>query len=140
MDDVLQRKKNRVYLRLSDDDYTRLTKLASTRGHKPGRVAHDLMLEAMEPQIFNERASAVEAMLKEAALKTMDDQTRRLLKEFKRLEINILANLYAMREITCTGFDITPEQFNLNYLEPAKKQAVKELLVDLKRFEEAASG
>ncbi|MCL2746498.1 MAG: hypothetical protein FWE48_05375 [Coriobacteriia bacterium] len=133
-------KTRRIHLRVTEDDYQRLKKLASKEGSNPTSVAYKLMLEAMEPQIFNENKAAVEAMLKEAALQVMDDQTRRLLNETRRHEVSVLAILYAMRAVVTHGFDISEEQFNMHYLEPARKQAAKDLLVELKRLEDMAHG
>ena len=74
-----------VMLRLAPDDYDRLSALAADEGLAVGSKARELMISAMDPQIFGERYHDVERLLRSVVKKEMETHAERLHKRLYRV-------------------------------------------------------
>ena len=86
-------------LRLAPDDYDRLSALAADEGLAVGSKARELMISAMDPQIFGERYHDVEDLLRSVVKKEMETHAERLLKRLYRVGGMSVATVDFMRHV-----------------------------------------
>jgi hypothetical protein len=86
-------------LRLAPDDYDRLSALAADEGLAVGSKARELMISAMDPQIFGERYHDVEDLLRSVVKKEMETHAERLHKRLYRIGGMSVATIDFMRHM-----------------------------------------
>ena len=99
-------------LRLAPDDYDRLSALAADEGLAVGSKARELMISAMDPQIFGERYHDVEDLLRYVVKKEMETHSERLHKRLYRIGGITAAMVFFVREILAHAFEFSPQAVN----------------------------
>ena len=72
-------------VRMTPEDYDRLSAMAANEGVAVAVMARELMLKAMDPQIFGERYHDVEDLLRSVVKKEMETHSERLHKRLYRI-------------------------------------------------------
>ena len=98
-----------VMLRLAPDDYDRLSALAADEGLAVGSKARELMISAMDPQIFGERYHDVEDLLRYVVKKEMETHAERLHKRLYRVGGMTVATVDFMRHVLTDVLGLDPQ-------------------------------
>ena len=96
-------------LRLAPDDYERLSALAADEGLAVGSKARELMISAMDPQIFGERYHDVEDLLRSVVKKEMETHAERLHKRLYRVGGMSVATIDFMRHVLTDTLGLDPQ-------------------------------
>jgi len=96
-------------LRLAPDDYDRLSALAADEGLAVASKARELMVSAMDPQIFGARYHDVEDLLRSVVHKEMEIHSDRLHKRLYRIGGMTIATVDFMRHVFTDALGLDPQ-------------------------------
>jgi len=102
-------KPKRLTVRMSPGDYDRLSALAANEGVAMAVKARELMLSAMDPQIFGERYYDVERLLRSVVKAEMETHSERLHKRLYRVGGIAAAMVFFVRDILLRFLEFTPQ-------------------------------
>jgi hypothetical protein len=102
----------RLTIRLTPDDYDRLSALAANEGVAMAVKARELMIASMDPQIFGQRYHDVESLLRHVVKKEMETHSERLHKRLYRIGGITAAMVFFVREILAHAFEFSPQAVN----------------------------
>ena len=93
-------------IRVDKETYSRLEALAGAKKAKVSTVAREALMDGMEPQIFGESLSRVEALLEERIEKSMDRYMQIFFKRFLNIEMMSAQAMYANIDLWSQAFDM----------------------------------
>ena len=99
----------RFTIRLMPSDYDRLSALAANEGVAVAVKGRELMLAAMDPQIFGDRVHDVERLLRRVVRDEMATHSERLHKRLYRVGGIDAAMVYFVRDILVRFLEFTPQ-------------------------------
>ena len=99
----------RLTIRLTPKDYDRLSALAANEGVAMAAKGRELMISAMDPQIFGERYHDVEALLRGVVRDEIATHSERLHKRLYRVGGITAAMVFFVRDILGRVFEFTPQ-------------------------------
>lgn len=99
----------RLTIRLTPGDYDRLSALAANEGVAMAAKGRELMIAAMDPQIFGERYHDVERLLRGVVRDEMATHSERLHKRLYRVGGITAAMVFFVRDILGQVFEFTPQ-------------------------------
>ena len=99
----------RLYFRVTLGDYERLSALAASDGVAIAVKGRELMLTAMDPQIFGDRVHDVERLLRRVVRDEMVTHSERLHKRLYRVGGIDAAMVYFVRDILVRYTELTPQ-------------------------------
>jgi len=102
----------RLTIRLTPDDYDRLSALAANEGVAMAVKGRELMIASMDPQIFGERYHDVEHLLRRVVKAEMETHCERLHKRLYRVGGTSVAMVFFVREILGRAFEFPPQAIN----------------------------
>jgi hypothetical protein len=102
----------RLTIRLAPDDYDRVSALAANDGIAMAVMGRELMISAMDPQIFGERYYDVERLLQSVVKAEMETHSERLHKRLYRIGGITAAMVFFVREILGRAFEFPPHAVN----------------------------
>ena len=95
-------------IRLTPEDYDRLSALAAHDGVAMAVKGREVMLAGMDPQIFGERYYDVERLLRSVVKAEMETHSERLHKRLYRVGGITAAMVYFVREILARVLELDP--------------------------------
>ncbi len=98
----------RLMIRLTPEDYDRLSALAAHDGVAMAVKGREVMLAGMDPQIFGERYYDVERLLRSVVKAEMETHSERLHKRLYRVGGITAAMVYFVREILARVLELDP--------------------------------
>lgn len=98
----------RLMIRLTPEDYDRLSALAARDGVAMAVKGREMMLAGMDPQIFGERYYDVERLLRSVVKAEMETHSERLHKRLYRVGGITAAMVYFVREILARVLELDP--------------------------------
>lgn len=98
----------RLMIRLTPEDYDRLSALAAHDGVAMAVKGREVMLAGMDPQIFGERYYDVERLLRSVVKAEMETHSERLHKRLYRVGGITVAMVYFVREILARVLELDP--------------------------------
>lgn len=98
----------RLTIRVTANDYERLSALAAGEGVAMAAKARELMLSAMDPQIFGQRYYDVERLLRGVVREEIATHSERLHKRLYRVGGITAAMVFFVRDILGRVFEFTP--------------------------------
>ena len=96
-------------IRLTPEDYDRLSALAANDGVAMAVKGREVMLVGMDPQIFGERYYDVERLLRSVVKAEMETHSERLHKRLYRVGGITAAMVYFDREILSRVLELDPQ-------------------------------
>ena len=102
----------RLTIRLTPQDYDRLSALAANEGVAMAVKGRELMIASMDPQIFGERYHDVEYLLRRVVKAEMETHSERLHKRLYRIGGITAAMVFFVREILGRAFELPPQAIN----------------------------
>jgi predicted DNA-binding protein len=96
-------------IRLTPEDYDRLSALAASEGVAVAVKAREVMLAGMDPQIFGERYYDVERLLRSVVRAEMETHSERLHRRLYRVGGITAAMVYFVREILSRVLELDPQ-------------------------------
>ena len=102
----------RLTMRLTPEDYDRLSALAANEGVAMAVKGRELMIASMDPQIFGERYYDVERLLRRVVKSEMETHSERLHKRLYRIGGITAAMVFFVREILGRAFEFPPQAIN----------------------------
>lgn len=99
----------RLMIRLTPEDYDRLSALAANDGVAMAVKGREVMLVGMDPQIFGERYYDVERLLRSVVKAEMETHSERLHKRLYRVGGITAAMVYFDREILSRILELDPQ-------------------------------
>ena len=99
----------RLTIRLTPKDYERLSALAANEGVAMASKGRELMISAMDPQIFGERYHDVENLLRGVVRDEIETHSERLHKRLYRVGGVTAAMVFFVRDILGQVFEFTPQ-------------------------------
>jgi hypothetical protein len=102
-------KPKRLTIRLTPGDYERLSALAANDGVAMAVKGRELMITAMDPQIFGERYHDVERLLRGVVKAEMETHSERLHKRLYRVGGITAAMVFFVRDILARLYEFTPQ-------------------------------
>ena len=99
----------RLTIRLTPKDYDRLSALAANEGVAMAAKGRELMISAMDPQIFGERYHDVEGLLRGVVRDEIATHSERLHKRLYRVGGITAAMVFFVRDILGQVFEFTPQ-------------------------------
>lgn len=102
-------KPKRLTVRLTPQDYDRLSALAANEGVAMAVKARELMITAMDPQIFGERYHDVERLLRSVVRDEIETHSERLHKRLYRVGGITAAMVFFVRDILGRLFEFAPQ-------------------------------
>jgi len=102
----------RLTIRLTPEDYDRLSALAANEGVAMAVKGRELMIASMDPQIFGERYYDVERLLRSVVKAEMETHSERLHKRLYRIGGISVAMVFFVREILGRAFEFPPHAIN----------------------------
>jgi hypothetical protein len=99
----------RLTLRLDPDDYDRLSAMASNEGVAMAVKARELMIAAMDPQIFSQRYYDVENLLRGVVKTEIESHSERLHKRLYRVGAITAGMVFYVRDILTQIFELSPQ-------------------------------
>ncbi|MHB8049629.1 MAG: hypothetical protein ACYDHQ_00215 [Coriobacteriia bacterium] len=102
----------RLTIRLTPDDYDRLSALAANDGVAMAVKGREVMLAGMDPQIFGECYYDVERLLRGVVKAEMETHSERLHKRLYRIGGISAAMVFFVREILGRAFEFPPQAVN----------------------------
>ncbi|MHB1474619.1 MAG: hypothetical protein ACYCV4_13550 [Dermatophilaceae bacterium] len=99
----------RLMIRLTPEDYDRLSALAAHDGVAMAVKGREVMLAGMDPQIFGERYYDVERLLRSVVKAEMETHSERLHKRLYRIGGITAAMVYFVREILGRVLELDPQ-------------------------------
>ena len=96
-------------IRLTPEDYERLSALAANDGVAMAVKGRELMISAMDPQIFGERYHDVEDLLRSVVKKEMETHADRLHKRLYRIGGMTVATVDFMRHVLTDVLGLDPQ-------------------------------
>ena len=96
-------------IRLTPEDYDRLSALAAHDGVAMAVKGREVMLAGMDPQIFGERYYDVERLLRSVVKAEMETHSERLHKRLYRIGGITAAMVYFVREILGRVLELDPQ-------------------------------
>ena len=102
----------RLTMRLTPEDYDRLSALAANEGVAMAVKGRELMIASMDPQIFGERYQDVERLLRRVVKSEMETHSERLHKRLYRIGGITAAMVFFVREILGRAFEFPPQAIN----------------------------
>ena len=102
----------RLTMRLTPEDYDRLSALAANDGVAMAVKGRELMIASMDPQIFGERYYDVERLLRRVVKSEMETHSERLHKRLYRIGGITAAMVFFVREILGRAFEFPPQAIN----------------------------
>lgn len=98
----------RLMIRLTPEDYDRLSALAASDGVAMAVKGREVMLAGMDPQIFGERYFDVERLLRSVVKAEMETHSERLHKRLYRVGGITVAMVYFVREVLSRVLELDP--------------------------------
>ncbi|MHB1017062.1 MAG: hypothetical protein ACYC2X_04145 [Coriobacteriia bacterium] len=98
----------RLMIRLTPEDYDRLSALAAHDGVAMAVKGREVMLAGMDPQIFGERYYDVERLLRSVVKAEMETHSERLHRRLYRVGGITAAMVYFVREILARVLELDP--------------------------------
>ncbi|HAL29361.1 MAG TPA: hypothetical protein DCP20_01405 [Coriobacteriia bacterium] len=98
----------RLMIRLTPEDYDRLSALAAHDGVAMAVKGREVMLAGMDPQIFGERYYDVERLLRSVVKAEMETHSERLHKRLYRVGGITVAMVYFVREVLSRVLELDP--------------------------------
>lgn len=98
----------RLMIRLTPEDYDRLSALAASDGVAMAVKGREVMLMGMDPQIFGERYYDVERLLRSVVKAEMETHSERLHKRLYRVGGITVAMVYFVREVLSRVLELDP--------------------------------
>lgn len=98
----------RLMIRLTPEDYDRLSALAASDGVAMAVKGREVMLAGMDPQIFGERYYDVERLLRSVVKAEMETHSERLHKRLYRVGGITVAMVYFVREVLSRVLELDP--------------------------------
>ncbi|PKQ38414.1 MAG: hypothetical protein CVT59_04130 [Actinobacteria bacterium HGW-Actinobacteria-1] len=98
----------RLMIRLTPEDYDRLSALAASDGVAMAVKGREVMLAGMDPQIFGERYYDVERLLRSVVKAEMETHSERLHKRLYRVGGITVAMVYFVREVLSRILELDP--------------------------------
>jgi len=95
-------------IRLTPEDYDRLSALAAHDGVAMAVKGREVMLAGMDPQIFGERYYDVERLLRSVVKAEMETHSERLHKRLYRVGGITVAMVYFVREVLSRVLELDP--------------------------------
>jgi hypothetical protein len=102
----------RLTIRVTPDDYDRVSALAANEGVAMAVKGRELMIAAMDPQIFGERYYDVERLLRRVVRDEMATHSERIHKRLYRIGGISSAMVFFVREILGRAFEFPPQAVN----------------------------
>ena len=102
----------RLTIRLTPDDYDRLSALAVNEGVAMAVKGRELMIASMDPQIFGERYHDVDYLLRRVVRAEMETHSERIHKRLYRIGGITAAMVFFVREILGRAFEFPPQAIN----------------------------
>ena len=99
----------RLMIRLTPEDYDRLSALAAHDGVAMAVKGREVMLAGMDPQIFGERYYDVERLLRSVVKAEMETHSERLHKRLYRVGGITAAMVFFVREILARVLELDPQ-------------------------------
>jgi hypothetical protein len=99
----------RLTIRLTPKDYDRLSALAANEGVAMAAKGRELMISAMDPQIFGERYHDVESLLRGVVRDEIATHSERLHKRLYRVGGITAAMVFFVRDILGQVYEFTPQ-------------------------------
>ena len=99
----------RLTIRLTPEDYDRLSALAANEGVAMAVKGRELMIASMDPQIFGERYHDVEYLLRRVVKAEMETHSERLHKRLYRIGSIDAAMVFFVRDILGNVFEFAPQ-------------------------------
>ena len=99
----------RLTIRLTPEDYDRLSALAANEGVAMAVKGRELMIASMDPQIFGERYHDVEDLLRYVVKKEMETHAERLHKRLYRVGGMTVATVDFMRHVLTDVLGLDPQ-------------------------------
>ncbi len=106
------REPKRLTIRLTPQDYERLSALAANEGVAMAVKGRELMISSMDPQIYGERYYDVERLLRSVIKAEMETHSERLHKRLYRIGGISSAMVFFMRDILGHAFEFSPQAIN----------------------------
>ena len=99
----------RLTLRLDPGDYDRLSAMASNEGVAMAVKARELLIAAMDPQIFSQRYYDVERLLRGVVQKEIEVHSDRMHKRLWRVGAMSAGMVFLVRDILTQVFELSPQ-------------------------------